>query len=28
MLPQQRIALNDATAAVMSEIYGLADKGD
>jgi hypothetical protein len=28
MTPQQRIALNDAMAAVMSEIYGLAAKGD
>lgn len=28
MTPQQRIALNDAMAAVMSEIYGLAEKGD
>ena len=28
MTPQQRIALNDAMAAVMSEIYALADKGD
>jgi len=28
MTPQQRIALNDAMAAVMSEIYGLAASGD
>ena len=28
MTPQQRIALNDAMAAVMTEIYGLAAKGD
>lgn len=28
MSPEQRIALNDAMAAVMSEIYGLAAKGD
>jgi hypothetical protein len=28
MTPQQRIALNDAMAAVMSEIYSLAEKGD
>jgi hypothetical protein len=28
MTPQQRIALNDAMAAVMSEIYGLAANGD
>jgi hypothetical protein len=28
MSPQQRIALNDAMAAVMSEIYALAAKGD
>jgi hypothetical protein len=26
--PQQRIALNDAMAAVMTEIYGMAAKGD
>lgn len=28
MTPQQRIALNDAMAAVMTEIYALAEKGD
>lgn len=28
MSPQQRIALNDAMAAVMSEIYSLAEKGN
>ena len=28
MTPQQRIALNDAMAAVMTEIYSLAAKGD
>lgn len=28
MTPEQRIALNDAMAAVMTEIYGLAAKGD
>lgn len=28
MTPQQRIALNDAMAAVMTEIYDLASKGD
>lgn len=28
LTPQQRIALNDAMAAVMTEIYGLAAKGD
>ncbi len=28
MTPQQRIALNDAMAAVMTEIYALAAKGD
>jgi len=28
MTPQQRIALNDAMAAVMTDIYGLAAKGD
>jgi hypothetical protein len=28
MTPQQRIALNDAMAAVMGEIYVLAAKGD
>jgi len=28
MTPQQRIALNDAMAAVMGEIYGLAANGD
>ncbi len=28
MTPQQRIAMNDAMAAVMGEIYGLAAKGD
>ena len=28
MSPQQRIALNDAMATVMTEIYGLAAKGD
>jgi hypothetical protein len=28
MSPEQRIALNDAMAAVMSEIYSMAAKGD
>ena len=28
MTPDQRIALNDAMAAVMAEIYGLAAQGD
>jgi hypothetical protein len=28
MTPQQRIALNDAMAAVMSELYTLAEQGD
>ena len=28
MTPQQRMAMNDAMAAVMAEIYALADKGD
>ena len=28
MTPEQRIAVNDAVAAVMGEIYGLAAKGD
>ena len=28
MTPQQRMALNDAMAAVMSEIYAMAEKGD
>ncbi|MCX6927332.1 MAG: hypothetical protein NT154_29625 [Verrucomicrobia bacterium] len=28
MSPQQRIAVNDAVAAVMTEIYSMADKGD
>lgn len=28
MTPQQRMAMNDAMAAVMAEIYTLADKGD
>jgi len=28
MSPEQRIALNDAMAAVMTEIYSLAEKGD
>jgi len=28
MTPAQRIAVNDATAAVMSELYTLAEKGD
>ena len=28
MTPEQRIALNDAMAAVMAEIYTMAEKGD
>ena len=28
MTPEQRMAMQDAVAAVMGEIYGLAEKGD